>query len=320
MKTFEIRVKRVKDVLDDFERTYEALRSGRRAPRREGVFFTSMEAARNLLTLERLKLITLIRKHRPSSIYELAKLANRDMKNVHEDVKLLERHGILETELDETDVKARRVPTVPYDEIKVTIRLGEVSEAPASYGTVDRSNYEAARLKYLPERIRYLLLAESPPRDLTRFFYFENVWKGDYLFLETMKVLYPSRGLGAKLIRSKKAQFLRQFKGDGFFLIDAVELPLGKISGSQKVERIREAAPSLLGRLRELLAGHNPEVVLISVPIYQALVHTLRKHGFKVANDAPISFPAQGHQRLYREQLKRTLEKSGWASSNWNPR
>lgn len=316
MKTFEIRVKSVKSVLDDFERTYEALRSGKPVPRREGVFFTSMEAARNLLTPERLKLITLIRRYKPSSIYELAKLANRDLKNVHEDTKLLERHGILQTDLDETEARTRRVPAVLYDEIKVTIPLGEVSEAPTPFPTANRAYYGAARLKYMPKRIRYLLVAESPPRDPTRFFYFENVWKGDNLFLETMKVLYPDQDFNAKSVRSRKAQFLRQFKEDGFFLLDAVELPVGKISQSQKVGRIREALPILLGRVKELLAAHDARVILISVPVYEALADVLRRNGLKVVNEEPINFPAQGHQRVYREQLKKALEKSGWIPTN----
>ena len=318
MKTFEIRVKSVKDVLDDFERTFEALRSGKPALRREGVFFTSLEAARNLLTPERLKLIALIRKEKPSSIYELAKMAGRDLKNVHEDVRLLERHGILQTDLDETDARTRRVPDVPYDEIKVTIRLGEVSELSPSYPSVDRSSYEVARSKYLPKRIRYLLVAESPPRDPRRFFYFENVWKADNLFLETMKVLYPSEAFTAKLIRSKKAQFLRRFKADGFFLLDAIELPLGQIGRSRKVGRIRDSLPILLRRIKDLLGGQDAKVILISGSVYEALAHSLKENGLEVANDGPINFPAQGHQRLYREQLKTTLEKSGWVPSGWS--
>jgi predicted transcriptional regulator len=44
-------------VLDDFRAAFKAAESGRRFRRREGVYFTSIEAARNLLTPNRLALL-----------------------------------------------------------------------------------------------------------------------------------------------------------------------------------------------------------------------------------------------------------------------
>lgn len=75
--------------------------------------------------------------------------------------------------------------------------------------------FESARLKYKPDLIRYLLIAESPPKtDSNRFFYFEDVGEQDSLFLETMKVLYPkdTSQIKTKEIRNKKATFLLKFK------------------------------------------------------------------------------------------------------------
>lgn len=133
MRIFEIRIKKVGEVLDDFQQTFEAVKTGRRLSKREGVFFTSMEAARNLLTAQRVKLLTLIREHKPTSVYELAKLSQRDLKNVYDDVKLLEKHGILRTTLRRSTARTRRVPDVPYDEIRVSIPLRAVSERARAY-------------------------------------------------------------------------------------------------------------------------------------------------------------------------------------------
>lgn len=47
-----------------------------------GVYVTSIEAARNLLTPSRLALLRAIRTKRPGSVYELAKLVGRNLKNV----------------------------------------------------------------------------------------------------------------------------------------------------------------------------------------------------------------------------------------------
>ena len=129
MKTFKIRIKTTEKALEDFARTFEALQTGRRVGKRKGVYFASVEAARNLVTPERIKLLTMIRKYKPESIYQLARLCNRNQKNVHEDVKLLERYGILETRMRLGKSRTQRVPRVLYDEIDLKIPLAARSKS-----------------------------------------------------------------------------------------------------------------------------------------------------------------------------------------------
>ena len=62
---------------------------------REEVDFTSVDAARNFLTRERLALLRTIRRRRPDSLYELAKMVEGDFKNVHGDIAILERHRLV---------------------------------------------------------------------------------------------------------------------------------------------------------------------------------------------------------------------------------
>jgi len=123
MKTFEIRVKTTEEALKDFAHTFDAVKVGKRVRKKEGVYFTSIEAARNLLTPERIKLLTLIHNQGPQSIYQLARICNRDPKNVHEDIKLLERYGILRTRLRTRASRTQRVSEVLYDEINLRIPL-----------------------------------------------------------------------------------------------------------------------------------------------------------------------------------------------------
>jgi predicted transcriptional regulator len=70
-----------------------------------------MEAARNLLTPNRLALLRAIRTKRPGSIYELAKMVRRDLKNVQGDLKLLERYGLVR--MSQEHRKGKRQVTVP---------------------------------------------------------------------------------------------------------------------------------------------------------------------------------------------------------------
>ncbi|MBI4270532.1 MAG: hypothetical protein HY615_09370, partial [Candidatus Rokubacteria bacterium] len=76
-RTLTIGIKSIDQALRDFGETFEAVRAGKRISRHEGVYFTSLEAARNLLTPRRVALLRAIRSRRPGSIYELAKIVGR---------------------------------------------------------------------------------------------------------------------------------------------------------------------------------------------------------------------------------------------------
>ena len=102
----------------------KALEGGRRVRRRAGVYFTSLEAARALLTRNRLALLRAVRARRPRSIYELARTLNRDLKNVQEDVRMLEEYGLLR--LTRGRGGGKRVITVPealFGEITLKIAI-----------------------------------------------------------------------------------------------------------------------------------------------------------------------------------------------------
>ncbi len=123
-KTLTIEIRPLTDLVGDFRQAFKAAQQGRALKRREGVYFTSLEAARNFLTKERLGLLRAIREKRPRSIYELAKMIDRDLKNVQQDVALLERHGLVKlTEKRRGEKSKVRVPEAPFDEIALRIAI-----------------------------------------------------------------------------------------------------------------------------------------------------------------------------------------------------
>lgn len=84
------------------------------------VYFTSLEAVRNLLTDKRLELLRLIRKHSPRSINQLAALAGRDFKNVHTDIMILKHYGLVQFDQKRRASKtARRELSAPYQAIDI---------------------------------------------------------------------------------------------------------------------------------------------------------------------------------------------------------
>jgi predicted transcriptional regulator len=123
MKTAFFKIEPVAQGLARFRETFDAVLAGRRVEPRDIVAFTSLEAARNFLTRERLALLRVISDRRPSSIYELAKMIGRDLKNVQEDIRILEREGLIRTKERPRGKRSVKVLEVPYDQIQLTIGL-----------------------------------------------------------------------------------------------------------------------------------------------------------------------------------------------------
>jgi predicted transcriptional regulator len=126
-KTLTIRIKPVDEAMKTFRQTFKALegplrrRTGKR--RSEGVFFTSVEAARRLLTPHRLALLRSVRTERPGSMYALARRLGRDLKNVQQDLKLLESYGLVRTATSRGKGRRAKAPQALFEEIALKIAI-----------------------------------------------------------------------------------------------------------------------------------------------------------------------------------------------------
>jgi len=122
IKRVKIGIKSVKDVLEDFVKTGEAIKRGEIVKKEKGVFFESIEGFRKALTPKRLELLHLIKEKHPESLQELARFTRRDIKSIVTDIKILE-------DLDLIDMKRKKegrresVPTVEYDRINLDIAV-----------------------------------------------------------------------------------------------------------------------------------------------------------------------------------------------------
>jgi predicted transcriptional regulator len=79
------------------------------------LYFQSLETLLSVLTTRRLELLKVLHESGPSSVRALAKKLNRDYKNVHQDVALLEKVGLIQRK----DGKAN----APWERIIAEIRL-----------------------------------------------------------------------------------------------------------------------------------------------------------------------------------------------------
>lgn len=85
--------------------------------------FEGIAALRRLLSNERARLISVIKTRRPSSLYALAKLLQRDFKAVSSDIELLKRFGFVEMIAEKTGRRSRLRPLVVVDTVTIHIRL-----------------------------------------------------------------------------------------------------------------------------------------------------------------------------------------------------
>jgi hypothetical protein len=180
-----------------------------------------------------------------------------------------------------------------------------------------------ARLKYKPDEIKCLFVAEAPPAASDRFFYFEDVSEQDSLYLEMMKVLFEDVtelpfGDGSLTFqtdvseyRQKKAEYLQRFKGKGYFLVDNLDYPMPYEHSrtKDKISYLERVSPIFIEKIKSLIDKETP-IVLISVPVYRANYAKLKYNGFKVLHDAPIEFPGSGQQKNFRDKMKQLLDKT----------
>lgn len=120
VKKIDIGIKGLKESLKDFAETWKKLEAGKKVKKEEGIYFNSIDTMRAVLTNKRLQILKVIREQKPASVYELAKILGRDLKNVNQDLKLLSNIGLVTLEKTETD-KKRIIPHVDYAKILLEI-------------------------------------------------------------------------------------------------------------------------------------------------------------------------------------------------------
>ena len=85
--------------------------------------FDGLKVLRKILSNEKARLLHVIKHKKPSSIYELSRILERDFKSVREDIKLLERFGFLELVSEKSGKRIRHKPVLIVDTMNFHIKL-----------------------------------------------------------------------------------------------------------------------------------------------------------------------------------------------------
>jgi len=173
------------------------------------------------------------------------------------------------------------------------------------------TNFNRARRKYRPRRVKFLLIAESPPSS-GGFFYFATTIGKDHLFRETMKALelWPIDEPMRKGV--DKRPMLRKFRSMGFYLLDACVSPVDKMPPGGR----RRAVLSQTRRLSSDVIKADPShIFIVKASIFNPVSQAMREAGMhkRVINTMAVPFPSHGNQRVYRSRLRRALKRTRFA-------
>jgi hypothetical protein len=144
------------------------------------------------------------------------------------------------------------------------------------------------REKYRPKQLNVLLIGESPPDPNSgdrRFFYSPHL-RADNLYRGVAGAAYADDALVN--IRDKPAT-LAKLQADGFWLIDAVDLPINKQPPKQRRLAIKHAIPILIDRCAKL--SPRLGVIIVHGGVYAAVEPALRASGVRVLHRSAILFP-----------------------------
>lgn len=170
------------------------------------------------------------------------------------------------------------------------------------------ADFSRYRRKYRPRKVRFLLIAESPPSS-GGFFYFETTIGKDHLFRETMKALKlwpegePMHG------GVDKRSMLRHFQSMGFYLLDTCVSPVDKLRPSDRRKTVLSQIPRLVNDVIEANPSH---IFIVKSSIFQPVSLALGESSVRsrVLNSGSAPFPNHGRQRIYRSMLRGALGKA----------
>jgi hypothetical protein len=161
--------------------------------------------------------------------------------------------------------------------------------------------YASRRKRWMPTKVRLLLIAESAPDDggddgNRRFFYDDDLTAKDSLFREVVRVLFENpplvSGVGAKV------PWLEELRARGVFLIDLAPVPVNYSNHSDRETILAANVGTCLNLVREL----QPDgIVLCKINVFHALQTPLRAAGLPLLHNEPIPFPGSGQQKRFRK-------------------
>jgi len=119
IKRIKIEIRSLDNALKEAGEVFEKLSKGQPVQKKTAIYFNNLKEMRKVLTEKRLELLKTIKDKKPASVYELARMVHRDIKNVLQDLSYLQELGLV----DITETKDKKIPHVEYDKIALEVAI-----------------------------------------------------------------------------------------------------------------------------------------------------------------------------------------------------
>ena len=170
------------------------------------------------------------------------------------------------------------------------------------------NKYKEAAEKFLPEKIKVLFIAESPPAN-GAFFFFKFSKQEILLTTITTAILGDGKGYSRD---DPKIEFLNILQERGYFLIDAVEYPINTTRDRNRELIIKQETDNLIDRLKDLERQNkidgNTKIILIKKSVFNVLNNSLKQIGYNILNKVKIDFPKYYNDRDTIREVRNLLE------------
>ncbi len=120
VRDIKISIKSDEELYKEVKEVVKKIEGGEQIKKHEGISFENLDTMRKVLTDERIRILKMIKKGHPQSIYELAKMLHRDIKNTFDDVQFLADAGMIDLKKTKNG-REKTTPTVNYDRILLEI-------------------------------------------------------------------------------------------------------------------------------------------------------------------------------------------------------
>ena len=167
----------------------------------------------------------------------------------------------------------------------------------------DKDYYHKLRAKYIPQHLKLVIIAESPPAG-GRYLYDLTGGVGEPLFRALM---HDVLGISP----ASKEEGLSEFAKAGYLLVDATYVPVNKsFSPKERDAKILEDYPLLLKDLNELLPSRATDILLVKANVCRLIDARLQSDGYNVINrGVVVPFPAFGNQGRFRDVVTGLLKR-----------
>lgn len=175
--------------------------------------------------------------------------------------------------------------------------------------------YKKLRKNFIPKKIKYIFVLESPPVGGNYFYKCDNIGPNP-LFHEMMKVI-KTINYDYPFINNDTFSGLKYFQNSGYLIIDSTYTPVNNIpEGRQRNDMILKNINYLKNEIKEFIktkGSQNTKIILIKRNICTIIKKELLKDfnsRILNRNEEIIPFPSNGHQRKFREKVVNLIKEN----------